>query len=151
MTRLPTEFREFLISLNNQSVEYLLVGGYAVGYHGYPRTTADIDVWIRMNPENADRMVSALVEFGFGVSELNASIFLEKKRIVRMGYAPLRIEILMDVSGVEFDACYRNRIEDELDGVTVSIIDLACLRKNKKASGRHKDLDDLEHLPNPAK
>ncbi len=151
MTQLPIEFRDFLKSLKTHGVEYLLVGGYAVGYHGYPRTTADIDVWIRISRENAKRMVAALVEFGFGVSALNSSMFLEPNRIVRMGHAPLRIEILMSVSGVSFDKCYAKRIEDKLDGVEVSIIDLGCLRANKKASGRHKDLDDLEHLPKSAK
>ena len=96
-------------------------------------------------------MVKALEEFGFGVAELEEDLFLEKKRIVRMGNAPLRIEILMSVSGIEFEKCYPTRIEDVIDGVEVSIIDLASLRANKRASGRHKDLDDLEHLPTEAK
>lgn len=146
MIRLPTEFRDFLKSLKTNEVKYLLVGGYAVGYHGYPRTTADIDVWIEMSPENARKMVDALITFGFGVDGLTSDLFLEKNRIVRMGHAPLRIEILTNISGVEFDRCYPRRIEADIDGLEVNIIDLASLRKNKKASGRHKDLDDLEQL-----
>ena len=147
MTRLPTEFREFLKLLSKHQVRYLLVGGYAVGYYGYPRATADIDCWIACDQVNAERMVSALVEFGFGVEALTPALFLEAHRIVRMGYAPLRIEIMMSISGVGFESCYAARQDDVLDGVEVSIIGLECLKKNKRASGRHKDLDDLEHLP----
>jgi hypothetical protein len=125
----------------------LLVGGYAVGYYGYPRATADIDCWIARNQTNAERMVIALTEFGFGIEELEASLFLEANRVVRMGYAPLRIEIMMSISGVDFEACYAVREDAVLDGVEVSVIGLECLKRNKRASGRHKDLDDLEHLP----
>ena len=146
MIQLPTEFQEFLKSFKDHGVEYLLVGGYAVGYHGYPRATADIDLWVRLSPTNAKRIVEALVDFGFGVDDLKADLFLEKDRIVRMGNAPLRIEILMSVSGVEFEDCYKERVIDSLEGVEVSIIGLACLKRNKKASGRMKDLSDLEYL-----
>ena len=147
MTRLPTEFREFLKLLSEHQVRYLLIGGYAVGYYGYPRATADMDCWIACDRDNAERMVKALVEFGFGVAELTPALFLEEHRIIRMGYAPLRIEIMMSISGVEFETCYTARQVDVLDGVEVSIIGLDCLKRNKQASGRHKDLDDLEHLP----
>ncbi len=147
MTRLPIEFQEFLRSLNEHHVRYLLVGGYAVGYYGYPRTTADIDVWIALDRENAQKMVAALKAFGFGVPELKPALFLDENRIIRMGNAPLRIEIMMSVSGVEFEACYVERKVDVLDGINVSIIGLDCLKRNKQASGRHKDLDDLDHLP----
>ncbi len=143
MIQLPTEFQEFLKSLKDHGVEYLLVGGYAVGYHGYPRTTADIDVWVKVSNDNAKRIVEALVDFGFGVENLNPALFMKKERIVRMGNAPLRIEILMSISGVEFEACYLERVDDILEGIEVSIIGLGCLKKNKKASGRLKDLSDL--------
>ncbi len=146
MIRLPTEFREFLQLLKDHQVRYLLVGGYAVGYYGYPRTTADIDCWIARDPSNAKRMVHVLTDFGFGVETLKPEIFLETNRIVRMGYAPLRIEVMMSISGVTFETCYAKRTEDMLDGIAVSIIGLDCLKQNKRASGRHKDLDDLEHL-----
>ena len=109
MIRLPTEFRDFLKSLNEHSVRYLLVGGYAVGYYGYPRTTADIDVWIACDVENAVSMVSALEAFGFGTADLKADIFLDENRILRMGNAPLRIEIMMAASGVTFEKCYQER------------------------------------------
>lgn len=147
MTPLPTEFSELLKSLNKYDVRYLVVGGYAVAYHGYPRTTGDIDIWIERTNGNATRVVAALREFGFNVPELKVEIFLEPKRVVRMGHAPLRVEILTSVSGVDFESCYSKRINDELGGTPTAIIGLDCLRTNKRASGRHIDLSDLEHLP----
>ncbi len=145
--RLPTEFSELLKLFNAHEVKYLIVGGYAVAYHGYPRTTGDIDIWIERSGKNARRTVKALREFGFDVPALQPELLRKPGRIVRMGYPPLRAEILTSLSGVEFAPCYENRVEDEMGGVTVSIIGLECLKKNKLASGRHKDLDDLEHLP----
>lgn len=144
---LPLDFKEFLSLLNENSVAYLLIGGYAVGYHGYPRTTSDIDVWIAINAKNAERVVAALQEFGFNTPDLSASLFMEKNKIIRMGMPPMRIEISTTISGVAFDECYRERVIDQLDGVQVSIISLHHLKINKQASGRHKDLNDLENLP----
>ncbi len=146
MIQLPTEFKEFLRSFNDHDVEYLLIGGYAVGYHGYPRATADIDVWVACKESNADRIVEALKTFGFDVPELTPALFLEEHRIVRMGRAPLRIEISMSIDGVEFEACYRERIVDTIEGLEISIISLEHLKQNKRASGRLKDLADLDYL-----
>ncbi len=145
--RLPADFKEFLRLLSAHQVEYLLVGGYAVAYHGYTRVTADMDVWIAVHPANADKVVRALAEFGFDVPELSPQLFLKEEQIVRLGEAPLRIEILTTISGVRFDDCYANRIVDRLDDVEVNLISLPHLRINKTAAGRHKDLDDLENLP----
>jgi hypothetical protein len=144
---LPNDFKEFLRLLNSHQVEYLLIGGFAVGYHGYPRATNDMDVWVAVNLANADRLVAALSEFGFTGSGLSAELFLEDKKIIRMGHPPMRIEVLTGISGVDFGACYVQRIVDEIDGIPVNIINLADLKQNKRASGRYKDLDDLEHLP----
>ncbi len=144
---LPPDFKEFLALLNAHDVEYLLIGGYAVGYHGYPRATHDMDVWVGVSPTNAVRMVSALCAFGFDLPELSAALFLKKDSLVRMGVSPMRLEILTGISGVHFDSCYAERIVDEIDGIPVNIIGLRHLKVNKKASGRHKDLDDLENLP----
>lgn len=126
-----------------------MVGGFAVAWHGYPRTTGDIDIWIERDTVNAERTVAALRDFGFDVPALNAGILIEENRILRMGYPPLRVEVLTSISGVEFNECYQDRVEANLDGVEVSMISLRCLRKNKQASGRHKDLNDLENLPVP--
>ena len=107
--RLPSDFKDFLKLLNANQVEYLLIGGYAVGYHGYPRATGDMDVWVAVNPENADRIVVALKQFGFAVPELSAELFLRQNQIVRMGLPPVRIELTTTISGVEFQECYAVR------------------------------------------
>mgnify|MGYP001144212488 CR=1 FL=1 len=144
---LPPDFKEFLKLLNDHKVQYLLIGGYAVGYHGYPRATADMDIWVAIHPDNAGKIVAVLCEFGFDVPELTADLFLQEKQIVRMGVPPVKLEIVTSISGVEFDECYQERITDVLDGVKVDLIDLTHLKINKKASGRYKDLADLENLP----
>jgi predicted nucleotidyltransferase len=144
---LPPDFKEFLRLLNAHQIKYLLIGGYAVGYYGYPRATADMDIWIGMNPKNAGEVVTALKEFGFNVPDLSVEVFLKPNQIIRMGMPPVRIEILTTISGVSFEECYPERVVDELDGVQVNLISLRHLKINKKAFGRHKDLDDLENLP----
>jgi len=145
--RLPPDFKEFLRLLASREVEYLLIGGYAVGYYGYPRATQDMDVWIANDPRNAERMVAALREFGFATQNLSAELFLRAGSIIRMGIPPMRIEVMTTISGVTFDACFADRVTDSIDGVAVNLISLNHLKINKKASGRHKDLDDLENLP----
>src|SRR5258708_5767270 len=121
-TQLPTEFKEFLQLLLSNKVEYLLIVGHAVGYYGYPRSTGDIDVWIARNRENADRLVTALQEFGFGLPELSSELFLPENQVIRMGVSPLRIEILTTISGVSFEECYAERVVAKLGGVEVSLI-----------------------------
>jgi len=145
--KLPSDFKEFLRLLNAHGVEYLLVGGYAVGYYGYPRATQDLDIWIAVSEENAGRMETVLREFGFDIPGLSASLFLQDENIIRMGVPPMRIEVLTRISGVEFDDCYAKRVVVTVDEVEISLIGLSQLKVNKKASGRYKDLDDLEHLP----
>lgn len=144
---LPPDFKEFLKLLNEHKVCYLLIGGYAVGYHGYARTTEDMDIWVAIHPENAEKIVTVLKAFGFDRPELKPELFLQENKIIRMGMPPVRLEITTSISGVEFDACYQARIVDSLDGVEVNLIDLEHLKENKKASGRLKDLADLEKLP----
>jgi predicted nucleotidyltransferase len=144
---LPPDFKEFLKLLNAHQVEYLLIGGYAVAYHGYPRATGDMDVWIATDSQNTQRIVAVLKEFGFDQPALTPELFQQPDQIIRMGLPPVRIEIATGISGVEFPECYSSRIVDVLDGVEVNMIDLAHLKINKKAAGRHKDLDDLANLP----
>jgi len=145
--KLPPDFKEFLRLFHAHGVKYLLIGGYAVGYYGYPRATHDLDVWIALDPGNAERLVAALREFGFDTPNLSASLFLQDQNIVWMGVPPMRIEVTTYISGVSFDECYAERVMDTVDGVEVNLIGLHQLKVNKKASGRFKDLDDLEHLP----
>jgi hypothetical protein len=123
----------------------LLIGGYAVGFYGYPRATADMDVWVSTIAENVERVISTLEEFGF--AGVTVDLFRKEKQVIRMGVPPLRIEVLTGISGVEFEECYAKRAVAMLDGVEVNLISLEHLKQNKKASGRHKDLNDLEHLP----
>jgi hypothetical protein len=144
---LPPDFKEFLKLLKQNDVECLLIDGYAIGYHGYPRATNDLDIWVAIHPRNAQKIVSTLREFGFDTVDLADDLFLQEKSIVRMGVPPMRIKILTTISGVTFTECFQARIETVLDGVEVNLINLRHLKQNKKASGRFKDLDDLEHLP----
>jgi predicted nucleotidyltransferase len=144
---LPKDFSEFLKLLNDHHVEYLLIGGYAVAFHGYPRTTADMDVWVALNQENADRLVEVLAQFGIALDDSGTCLFLTPGNIVRMGLPPMRLKVLNEIDGVDFSECFERRVTDHWDGIEVPIISLADLRTNKLASGRHKDLDDLEHLP----
>lgn len=146
-TQLPRDFRDFLKLLNRKRVKYLLIGGYAVGYHGFPRATADMDVWIAVEPANAGRVVEVLREFGFGRESPSPDLFLEEGRVVRMGVPPYRIEVLTTISGVTFERCYAARTVDQIDGIKVSIVSLADLKANQRAAGRFKDLNDLENLP----
>ncbi len=133
--------------LSSHGVEFLLIGGYAVGIHGYPRGTADLDVWVASTPANAQRIVDALREFGFGAPELNPSLFLDPDRVVRMGVPPLRIDILTTIAGVSFDDCFSRREVVTVGEIDVSVISLADLKANKQATGRSQDLADVEHLP----
>ncbi len=133
--------------MNSRRVEYLLVGGYAVGYYGFPRATMDIDVWIAKTSDNARRMLLVLEDFGFGGEHLSENLFLEGEKIIRMGLPPMRIEILTSISGVDFRWAFSRRVCDQLDGEEVSLISLEDLKINKAAAGRHKDLMGLENLP----
>lgn len=146
MIHLPKDFKEFLQLLNSKRIEYLVVGGYAVALHGYPRATGDIDIWIALSKENAHKTVEALKEFGFDAPELKEELFLEKEKNIRMGNPPLRIEILTSIDGVNFSECYRNKETVIIDTVEINFISLEDLKKNKKASGRYQDLADVENL-----
>lgn len=143
---LNPDFREFIESLNDNGVRYLVVGGYAVAFHGHPRYTKDFDVWIEMSEENAARMVAALEQFGFGSLGLTAADFLVPDQIIQLGYPPNRIDILTTLPGVEFSECYPSRIVVDIDGLPVNFIDLENLKRTKRASGRLQDLADLEYL-----
>ncbi len=131
---------------NSHQVKYLLIGGYAVGYHGYPRATGDMDLWVAIHQNNAEKLVTALKEFGFNTPQLSANLFLTENQVIRIGVPPMRIELLTTISGVSFDRCYSGRIVDVIDDVEVHIINREHLKQNKQASGRYKDLDDLQHL-----
>ncbi len=144
---LARDFKEFLKSLNSNRVEYLLIGGYAVGIHGYIRATNDLDIWVNVSPENAAKIHRALREFGFAGADLTPDLFLVRTNMVRMGVPPIRIEILTSISGVEFESCYAEKEMIQIEEIVVPVISLRRLRENKAASARAKDLADLENLP----
>ena len=143
---LNQDFKEFIQSLNNNQVHYLIVGGYAVAFHGHPRYTKDIDIWIELEKENASKIIKALDQFGFGSLGLKEEDFLIEDQIIQLGYPPNRIDLLTSLSGIDFKICYVLRVQVEVEGVIVNFIDLESLKKNKQASGRHQDLADLENL-----
>ena len=144
---LVKDFKGFLQSLNSNGVEYLLIGGYAVGIHGHIRATKHLDIWVNISPDNAARIDRALREFGFAPVALTPDLFLARGNVVRMGVPPIRIEVLTSISGVEFESCYAEKEMTQIEEILVPVISLARLRENKAASGRAKDLADLESLP----
>lgn len=143
---LNQDFKEFIQSLNDNLVRYLVVGGYAVAIHGYPRYTKDIDIWIDMTFENATRIIQAIRQFGFGSLGLKENDFLEADIIVQLGYPPRRIDLLTTLPGIDFETCYLKKVIVDIDGVPIHFIDLESLKKNKESTGRAQDLADIENL-----
>src|SRR3954471_6772868 len=123
MEKLDPNFADFLKSLNARGVEYLVVGGYAVGFHGFVRATGDLDVFVRPSSSNAANLAAAFKDFGFDVPELTAAVFLEPGRIVRIGVPPLRLEVMNEISGITFDECFRKKVEATIDGIRIYFID----------------------------
>jgi hypothetical protein len=145
---LSADFRDFLKSLDEHGVEYLLVGGHAVAYHGYVRPTQDMDVWIGVSTTNAQRMVAAVEAFfGCKLEGLAPEWFLDTEQVTRFGVRPNLIEILTKIDGGEFAKAYSQRVVGDFGGFRVNIIALPDLKTNKRASGRNKDLADLDNLP----
>jgi hypothetical protein len=170
--RLSSNFKHFLRLLNTRQVEYLLVGGYAVGYYGYTRPTKDLDVWTGTDPANAAKLVSVCKEFGGELPALTTEPFLEEWRIIEIHIPPISVEIRKPIigsrpemlrritgtraeaieiltvqSGVNFADCYPDRVVDMVDGVEVNIISLAHLKTLKRSGNRPEDIQDLAHLP----
>jgi hypothetical protein len=143
---LSKDFKEFIALLNKHDVKYLIVGGYAVAIHGYPRYTKDLDVWIAVTPDNADKILKALDDFGFGELNLTAEDFSEPDQIIQLGFPPNRIGIITSLTGVDFNNCYETRLEVNFDGIPIVIIDRMKLKKNKLATGRPQDLADAENI-----
>jgi hypothetical protein len=123
-----------------------MIGGHAVGYHGYVRATGDIDIWYAYTPENIQAVVKTLRAYGFNESSIPTDLFDDPTTVIRMGFQPSRFELLADISGVDFASCWLKRLQVTLDDTLVNIIDLESLKQNKQASGRPKDLNDLYYL-----
>lgn len=144
--KLTKDLREFVASLTSSRAEFLVVGAHAVAYHGYPRFTGDIDLWVRPSADNAARVLKALDMFGFGGLGLKVDDLVSPGKVVQLGYPPNRIDLLTAISGVTFDEAWADRVHGLLDDLPVDYLSLANLVRNKRASGRTKDLADLERL-----
>ena len=140
------DFKEFIELLNKNDVKYLVVGGYALAFHGYPRFTKDIDFWVWVDQKNAEKIMKTLQDFGFSSLEINEEDFLSPGYVVQLGHPPARIDLLTSVTGLEFEECYASRDHVDIQGVGIDFVDLESFKKNKKAVGRYQDLADLENL-----
>jgi hypothetical protein len=143
---LNKDFRELLQLLNENGVKYLVVGGYATILYGHVRATGDIDIWVRASLENGKSVVAALHAFGFGTLSIDENDFNRDDSIVQLSYPPYRVDFLTSIDGVTFDSCYEHRHVVQYENISIPFINLEDLKINKKASGRHKDLADLEAL-----
>ncbi len=145
---LNEDFVDFLNALNTSEVEYLLVGGYAVIFHGYNRTTGDLDIWVKQTSKNYLKLSSAFSIFGLSLFDMDEVKFLDKRDfdVFTFGRPPVSIDIITNIKGLEFDNAYQSSMETLFDNVKVRMIDLRDLKKAKRASGRPKDIDDLDHL-----
>jgi hypothetical protein len=147
-SHLSEEFRDFLKCLNEAGVDYLLIGGHAVAFHGYVRPTTDMDIWIALDKSNAERAVGAIrTFFGTDMAGLTPEWFLDPEHVSRFGSRPNLVEVLTRIDGGDFATAFKRRIQVEIDGVVTNIIALDDLKQNKRATGRNKDLADLENLP----
>jgi hypothetical protein len=140
---LNENFRDMLFALNDASVEYLLVGAYALAAHGSPRATGDIDFWVRADVDNAKRIWTALMKFGAPLSRIALEDFATPDIVFQIGVPPQRIDILTSISGVEFSQAWNSRLVVEIDGMSVPVLGLNDLLTNKLSTGREKDLADI--------
>jgi len=143
---LSKDLREFLALLNSNEVEYLVVGAFAVAYHGFPRFTADLDLLVRPSEANARRILAALDEFGFGSLRIEIVDLVSPGKVVQLGVKPNRIDILTSISGIEYDGAWNTRVQGNLEGIATQFIGRDSLIRNKESTGRAKDAGDAEEL-----
>jgi predicted nucleotidyltransferase len=144
--KLHRDLKEFLSALNDADVRYLITGGIAVGAHGHPRYTKDIDVWVNPERENAERVVQAIDGFGFGSLGIVVEDLCDPNQMLQLGYPPNRIDLLTFATGLDFADAWARRVESEIDGVPVHLVSLSDLETNKRATGRLQDIADLRKL-----
>lgn len=143
---LPEDFKEFIELLNARQVNYLIVGGYAVGFHSRPKFTQDIDFWIENSEENARKILSVLKDFGFGELDVTINDLTNPDMVIQLGYAPLRIDIITDLSGLNFSEAYARKVKGNYLGVDTYFISIEDLIRNKEIAGRDKDLLDVKWI-----
>lgn len=143
---LDPDFREFVESFVAHDVRFLVVGGYALAAHGLPRATGDLDAWVWIHPDNAQRIIRALTDFGFGDLGLTADDFSQPDTVVQLGYPPYRIDVITTIDGVDFDDAWANKLTIDVDGLRFDVIGRNDLIQNKRAAGRAQDVADVERL-----
>lgn len=144
--KLQKDLREFVALLVSRGVDFVVIGGHAVAFHGYPRLTDDIDLLLRPTRENAQRVLDAIAEFGFGSIELTVDDFVAPDQVIQLGRIPNRVDLLTHVYGVTIDEIWQTRVEADLDGLRVMMIGKAELIRTKRATGRTQDIADAEKL-----
>lgn len=145
--KLAADFSDFLKLCLRNKVRFMVIGGYAVIHHSRPRYTGDLDLWIDASRDNAERVITVLHEFGFPPDTVSTDMITDPKKIIRMGFEPMRLELFTRIPGVKFDECYERHEDVKVGRMMVPFISLNDLKINKLASGRLKDLQDLEELP----
>ena len=145
-----SDFEDILLAFNAEGVKYLVVGAYAVAAHSRPRATGDIDLWIEASPENARRVFRALAAFGAPMEDLDERTFFEPDIVFQIGVPPIRIDVLTGIDGVSFAQAWPNRVASKVGKAPTNVLGRADLLRNKKASGRAKDLADIERLERDA-
>jgi hypothetical protein len=143
---LNPDFKDMLSCLKDAAVEFIIVGAYALAAHGFPRATGDIDIWVRNSPDNAQKIMAALMKFGAPVSNLSEKDFTSPDMLVQIGVEPCRIDLLTSISGVEFDRAWENKVGITIDGLEIYVLSKADLLRNKSATGRDKDQGDIAWL-----
>jgi hypothetical protein len=141
------DYKEFIELFVKNKVEYLVVGGHAVIANGYSRLTSDLDLFYRLDIDNAKAILVSIQEFGLGSTGIKLEDLMEQGVINQLGVAPVRIDLVNEIDGVDFDTCFKNKVVLEVYGLAVNFLCFQDLIKNKKASGRNKDLNDIENLP----
>jgi hypothetical protein len=145
---LNEDYKEMLKTLVDERVNFLLVGAYAMAAHGYPRATMDIDIWIMPEPDNADAVLRAMRRFGAPLHNLTSADLVQKDTVFQIGVAPRRIDIITSASGLQFAEAYSHALRVEIEGIPIHVLSVADLIRNKRATGRTKDLADAEALEN---
>jgi predicted nucleotidyltransferase len=143
------DFLDLLRFLNEERVKYLVIGGMAINYYGYHRSTGDLDIWVAVDDENQDRLANALKKFGFSARSLATRPLLQKPKFIRIGQPPVRVEIHSEIAGVDFDECFDRAVSCQVESISVPFIGLDDLKTNKRAAGRPKDVADIDGLPGP--
>ena len=143
---LAKDFEDFVELLNQHHVAYMIVGGYALAFHGKPRHTGDLDIWIQNSDDNAEKLVNVIKKFGLGSLGLTKADFLQDGYVTQIGYPPLRIDILNSIDGVNFDDAFQNKLLINIDGLDINYIGLRDFIDNKIASGRSQDIVDLKEI-----